>query len=242
MKTLVVMVAAFSISVSVFGQTRIVIGQHVNPIGQGHLPSGQGNILHPGVPNSGPPTVRPRGNSSVVRGGRPIYVPYGVAIDPFLAGYGGPYDPNAAYYSNPPSPTVIINQNYQPDPVHPVLTDYSNVPLPVAGAVQTPPTPGAPVVQRLDQTPSQAQDLAASSPRSSALRDDQPTIFLIAMKDHTIYPVIAYWVDGATSSNATLNYVTVDTVVKRVPLEQVDRDLSRQLNDERNVEFKLPSR
>ena len=238
MKTLVVMVAAFSISFSVFVQTRILIGQHVNPIGQGHLPSGQGNILHPGVPNSGPPPVRPRGNSSVVRGGRPIYVPYGVAIDPFLAGYGGPYDPNAAgYYSNPPSPTVIINQNFQPDPVHPVLTDYTNVLLPVAGAVQAPPVPGAPVVQRLDQAASQAQELAPSSPHSSALRDDQPTIFLIAMKDHTIYPVIAYWVD-----KDMLNYVTVDTVVKRVPLDQVDRDLSRQLNDERNVEFKLPSR
>jgi len=27
-----------------------------------------------------------------------------------------------------------------------------------------------------------------------------------------------------------------------VPLDQVDRDLSRQLNDQRNVEFKLPTR
>ncbi len=238
MKTLILIAAVCGVGSLAAAQSVTPSGQHLNPMGQGHLPSGQGNILHPGVPNSGPPPAHPRGNSSVVRGGRAIYVPYGVPIDPFLAGYGGPYDPNAAgYYSNPPSPTVIINQNYQPDPVHPVLTDYSNVPLPVAGAVQTPPVPGAPVVQRLDQTTSQAQDLGASGPRPSGLRDDQPTIFLIAMKDHTIYPVIAYWVD-----KDMLNYVTVDTLVKRVPLDQVDRDLSRQLNDERNVEFKLPSR
>jgi hypothetical protein len=126
---------------------------------------------------------------------------------------------------------VVINQNFQPDTLHPVLNDYSNVPLPPPGAVQTPPSAaGAPNVQQLNQ--SGAQPLGGAP-----LRDDQPTIFLIAMKDHTIYPVIAYWVDGDT-----LNYVTVETVVKRVPLDQVDRDLSRQLNDQRNVEFKLPSR
>ena len=48
------------------------------------------------------------------------------------------------------------------------------------------------------------------------------------MKDHTIYPVIAYWVD-----KDTLNYVTVESAVKRVPMDQVDRDMSRQLNDQR---------
>jgi len=58
---------------------------------------------------------------------------------------------------------------------------------------------------------------------------------LIAMKDHTILPSIAYWV-----MNDTLNYVTVEGSMNRVSLELVDREFSKQLNDERHVEFKLP--
>lgn len=201
---------------------------------------------------------RPSGGTSRPR---TVYVPYGIPISPgyaggYASGYGpgygngyAPYygDPNAGYYPggpyydpNAPSPAVVINQNYQPEAVHPVLNDYSDAALPPAGYMQAPPIGGSPNVQRLDQNASAAQDLsgARSSPSGpSASRDDQPTIFLIAMKDHTIYPVIAYWVE-----KDTLNYVTVDTVVKHVPVDQVDRDLSRQLNDERNVEFKLPSR
>lgn len=174
-----------------------------------------------------------------------IYVPYGVPFDPFLAGYGtapypaapyypGPYDQNAAgFYPDAPTPPVVINPNFQPDAVHPVLKDYSNVPLPAPGAEQEAPSAASPNVQHLDQKTSVAQNLSVPAPP----RDDQPTIVLIAMKDHTIYPVIAYWVE-----KDSLNYVTVDTVVKHVPLDQVDRDLSRTLNDQRNVEFKLPSR
>ena len=98
-----------------------------------------------------------------------------------------------------------------------MLHDYTNT-LPPSSSVQTAPPP------------------VAQGPGPAPLRDDQPTIFLIALKDHTIYPVIAYWAD-----KDALKYVTVDTVVKSVPLSQVDRDLSYQLNDERNVEFKLPA-
>ncbi len=219
---------------------------HLNPIGQGNsMFPGQGNIARPGIPNSGAGRVlgRPGGFGAGYRG-RTVYVPYAVGIDPFYgAGYGygapyyPPYDPSASYYpgngydASAPTPTVIINQNFQPDTVHPVLRDYSNVPLPPAGSVQTPP-PGSGNVERLDQNP-------PAPAVGQGLRDDQPTIFLVAMKDHTIYPVIAYWVDGA-GSNAALNYVTVESEVKRVPLDQVDRDMSIQLNAQRNLDFRLP--
>jgi hypothetical protein len=227
-------------------RTLILIAIAGCAFGQQRLnPAGQGNILHPGIPMSGPPRARVRTNSVVPYGGA-VYIPY-VPFDPFYSGYGSGYGYGAGYCYDPscgqgygpnsgydPSggygapggqtPTVIINQNFQPDSVHPMVHDYTNTPLPPTGAV--PPAPGQtgppPAVQALGQPP--------------PLRDDQPTIFLIAMKDHTIYPVIAYWVD-----KDTLNYVTVDTTVKRVPLAQVDRDLSMQLNDQRNVEFKLPA-
>jgi hypothetical protein len=65
--------------------------------------------------------------------------------------------------------------------------------------------------------------------------DSQATIYLIAMKDHTIFPAVGYWVEGDT-----LNYVTSEGVRNKVSLALVDRDFSTQLNNERNVEFKLP--
>jgi hypothetical protein len=55
------------------------------------------------------------------------------------------------------------------------------------------------------------------------------------MKDHTIYPAIAYWVE-----NDTLNYITPQGVRNRASLTAVDRDFSKQLNDERHIEFALP--
>ncbi len=56
------------------------------------------------------------------------------------------------------------------------------------------------------------------------------------MQDHTIRPVIAYWVQGDT-----LNYISQDGVMNHVSLALVDRDFSKQLNAERNVPFALPA-
>ena len=57
------------------------------------------------------------------------------------------------------------------------------------------------------------------------------------MKDHTIVPVIAYWVDGAT-----LHYVSVQSVPTQVSLDpELDRDFSRKLNADRHVPFALPA-
>lgn len=231
-----------------------------------HSPTGSyGNILHPGVPSPGalraPSPVPPGGGGVRIGGGHPggghpggggigngrmgggrrnfgggaVYIPY-----PVYGGYGMGYGfdgfyasdyPNAGYnpgpgnaepYSagpfaaEPAPPTVIINQNFQTDSVRPQFRDYSNVPLPQPGAVAAPP--------------------AAPSQSTGALADDQPTIFLIAMQDHSIRPVIAYWVQGDT-----LHYVSREGVLDQVSLAQVDRDFSRQLNAERNVPFALPA-
>jgi len=223
---------------------------------QTHSPTGSyGNILHPGVPSPGAlraPALRP---SNIARpgnvgrignggrrsfGGNAVYVPYpiygtGFGFDNFYPGgypsvhnpapgtydpiFGG-YNPGPAYaapYQDEPTgstPTVIINQNFQTEPVRPQFRDYSNTPLPEPGTVQVPPSP-------------------TSGP---ALADDQPTIFLIAMQDHTILPVIAYWVDGDT-----LNYISLKSAPNHVSLSEVDRNFSKQLNAERNVPFALPA-
>ncbi|HTS74704.1 MAG TPA: hypothetical protein VMG40_00785 [Bryobacteraceae bacterium] len=65
--------------------------------------------------------------------------------------------------------------------------------------------------------------------------DPEPTIYLIAMKDHSIVAAVGYWVQGDT-----LNYITEDGNQNQVSLALVDRDFSKQLNDDRHVEFRLP--
>jgi hypothetical protein len=107
-------------------------------------------------------------------------------------------------------PVVIINQYFKPDSANPVVREYSNLPPP-------PPPQG--------------------NNEQAANTGDQQVMFLIAMKDHTIYPAIAYWVEGDT-----LNYITVQGAKNSVSMGLVDRDFSTQINKERKVEFGLPGK
>lgn len=124
----------------------------------------------------------------------------------FISGYYG------AGYDNP-SPVAVVNPDFQPDAVNPQIVDYSNVPLPAPG-------------DSTDQQP--AVD-------DNGMQDDQPTIFLIALTDHTVVAAIAYWADGDT-----LNWISRDAKQNHMSLSLVDRDFSKQLNDERHVPFSLP--
>jgi hypothetical protein len=126
---------------------------------------------------------------------------------PYPVYVGGGYAPSNNYQE----PVAVVNPNFVPDGVNPQIIDFSNAPIAAPSAVE----PDA-----IDEP---------------ILRDDQPTIFLIALTDHTILPAISYWVD-----DDTLNWITRDAKTNRLSLSLVDRDFSKQLNDERHVEFKLP--
>ena len=165
-----------------------------------------------------PPAVQHQGHSGAVIVPYPVY--YGGNYYPYDAppapAQGYEYDPSyVGDNGGQPSPVVIINQNFRPDTINPVVRDYSNVPLP-----EYVPPPQA------STQPSISGGGDASLPS---------LYFLIAMKDGTIYPVVAYWVEGDT-----LNYMTTQGVRNRVSLELVNRDFSRQLNKERDVDFGLP--
>ncbi len=132
----------------------------------------------------------------------------------YQPGYQAGYQPgyqDQGYDQTTQPPVVIINQYFRPDSANPVVRDYSDVPLPEPGAQYQPPP----------------NDQAA----------EQQVMFLIALKDHTIFPAIAYWVEGDT-----LNYITVQNVKNSVSLDLVDRDFSKQINQERKIEFGLPSK
>jgi hypothetical protein len=215
-------------------------GRMINP---GGAPAAQGNpgfgrLIYPGTggpvaaraPRVGgpayavpPPVTHPQSH------GRAILVPYPVFYGGGYYGYDAPPAPYAGgYYSDPSgqrqdAPAVIINQNFVPDTVNPSFQDYSNVQLP-------PPT-----LRRYDNTSQPYQDPAVQAAQAAPAQNDQPSLYLIALKDHTIYAAIGYWTE-----ETTLHYITPENVHNRVTLDQVDRAFTKQLNDERHIDFRLP--
>jgi hypothetical protein len=123
--------------------------------------------------------------------------------------YGDPNTPqNYAYDpSQSGQPQVLINRNYAPDSINPVIHNYSGEPL------QDPQAQGNP-----------------------GINDTPQVVFLIAMKDHTIFPAVAYWVE-----DGTLNYITTQGVHNSASLDLIDRDFSKLLNNQRQIDFALPA-
>ena len=155
--------------------------------------------------------VRSAAPTTPVRAPAPVrpYYPRTIVV-PYPAFISGGYysAPSDYGYANQ-TPLAVVNPDFQPDSGPSTIVDYSNTPLP--------------------------EPAAANATDENGLKDDQPTIFLIALTDHTVVAAIAYWVEGDT-----LNWVSRDAKQNRMSLSLVDRDFSKQLNDERHVEFKLP--
>jgi len=63
----------------------------------------------------------------------------------------------------------------------------------------------------------------------------EPTRYLIAFKDHTIYSAVAYWADGDT-----LHYFTSGNTHNQASVSLIDRELTERLNREMGTDFKLP--
>jgi hypothetical protein len=196
--------------------------------------AGFGRIIYPGT--GAPAAVRSQTGNAVFTAvpppvnhgihATPLLVPYPVFYGGGYYNYDAPPAQMAAYpqYGDPnqSSPVVIINQYFRPETANPVLHDYTDVPLPegVSRGADGQPTGAAPRATQRDTS-----------------QDNQPIMFLIAMKDHTIYPALAYWVEGDT-----LNYITTQGTKNSASLDAVDRPFSQQLNKERKVDFGLPEK
>ena len=196
--------------------------------------SGFGNILYPGT--GGPPvsrqTTRPIfapqqpgiRNAAPLVSSRPrvlilpsyFAMPYYGFAPSYNFGYG--YEqPQPAQQQQVPyqqAPAVIINQNFAPEAPRPYMREYPS------GSLREPSRP---------EPERRAESKSAD--------DDKPTVYLIAMKDSTIYSSLAYWVE-----DDTVHYITTQHSHNRASIDLVDRDLSIQLNRERGIEFKLPGR
>jgi hypothetical protein len=151
----------------------------------------------------------------VATGTGAIAVPYAY---PVYIGSGytdGSYPPGSSSGApaQPPNVTVV----YPPQPAPVIINQFG---------------PGA-------MPPPSAGDREPASPYqpSTDRGDDQSSAdhYLIALKDHTIYSVVAYWVDGDT-----LHYFTGGNVHNQASLSLVDRDLTARLNKESGMEVNLP--
>ena len=129
--------------------------------------------------------------------------------------YDAGYDYSAGYSQTPPpgygsaapAPPVIINQYFAAPP-----PDYQ----PRASAA----APGP------DDAASPGDPLAAPQ-----------TYYLIAYKDHTVYPALTYWLEGDT-----LHYVTTQNTHNQASLSLIDLDKTYKLNEDRSVPFSIPGK
>jgi hypothetical protein len=124
---------------------------------------------------------------------------------------GGYYTPDYSYtgtYSYEPSPGVMIINSA---PAYYPPPQYAQAPPP-------PPPQPPPAAPQAEAAPY------------------EPTVYSIALKDHTIVSAIAYWVLGGA-----LHYVTRDHAMKEIALSRVDRRYSEQINRDNNVDFRLPA-
>lgn len=225
---------------------------------------GFGNVVYPGMghaPTATPPVGQfggrgygySRGFANPGRVNHPYHGYGSNTIVPYPVYYGGyyGYDPSAAGYANgygpngpngygpgsapPPEddggdagpglPSVVINQNFVPPQANPQVREYT--------PDQSQPVQPQPQEQsgaKLYQAPP-----SQPPPQRAVGSGDQPTIYLIALKDHTVVQALGYWMEGST-----LHYVSAEHTLNQISIDLVDRDLSQRLNDERGLEFRIP--
>ena len=67
--------------------------------------------------------------------------------------------------------------------------------------------------------------------------DTPQNYYLIAYRNHAVYSALAYWVE-----DKTLHYVTTQNTHNQASLDLIDLDLTKSLNQTRDVVFSLPAR
>jgi hypothetical protein len=228
-------VAALLFSGAAFGQNRFGTPTSFS-FGTPVLTGGFPNAVFPaGTPANSPNITRFNSNAVFPAGGGPrlvipgkrpnrftgspiVAVPYAFPVYVGGSGFDNSYAQPAPQQPQQPNVTVVF-----PPQAAPVI-----VPQYGQGDASAQFGPNAPVPG--------PQSLYQPEPTEQP-SNDQSSIdhFLIALKDHTVYSVVAYWVDGDT-----LHYFTAGNVHNQVSLSLVDHSLTERLNRESGAEVKLP--
>jgi len=191
-------------------------GSVVNPAGGAGTPGvsrSLGSVVNPAQGGLRVPGSRSGGNNN----NRVVY-----AYPVYLGGYyatpyiSGPDDSGAVAPAAAPAQSTVTVVMPPQQPVTPVVINYN---------YGSAPPPAGPAVDQ-------------GGDRAQAAGDDttEPSHYLIAFKDHTIYAATAYWVDGDT-----LHYFTAGNVHNQASLALVDRDFTERLNKEAGLQVKLPA-
>lgn len=187
---------------------------------------GFGRNIYPGEapvtgPVSQPLPQNPSGRDEFVAVPYPVYVGGGYA-------YNSPSNANWNWGIPQQSSNQAQSANYVPmspkqEPPVVIVNQYF-------GSEQAP-------GRQVTQTAPVAAPAPVATPQLTPTNQDRDVIFMIAMKDHTIYAASAYWVE-----DGTLSYVTIQGDQNSVSMDLVDRDLSQRLNRDRRIAFGLPAR
>lgn len=242
-------------NVSPTGFGRILFPGGTAPGGVGGIPTfnGNGRLLFPGgaVPGGVGGRLLFPGTAALPYApqayGRPSSVGHGSHapgyVVPYPVFYGGGYYGVYQPYGNyivPEAPTaqtaqpVNIQQNYPPPSGYGSYSEPAGQQPPVVIINQYFREQSAPATSTGNEPPpveTQPQQQTEAAPPSN-----EPPIFLIAMKDHTVFTASAYWIE-----DDTLHYITTQGSENSASMDLIDRDLSRRLNRERNVAFGLPA-
>lgn len=146
-------------------------------------------------------------------------------------GYGYPYSYGGYDYGY--DPYYSTGYNYAP------AYNYAPQQSPVVIVNRTDPGPGY-----YDDGRQMAQRRPAMDYEQDAENQGQaqqapayrPPIYKIAFTDHKIASALAYWV-----KDGRLHYVSMDHGLHDVPLSEVDRRYSEQINRDAGLEFRLPA-
>jgi hypothetical protein len=140
---------------------------------------------------------------------------------PYGYGYGYPYyDPSYYGYGYGYAPTYNYGYASAPAQSSPPVVIVNNT-QPQSESVR----PEREVIQYRDEPET----------RQNATRY-QPPDYSIAFRNRQIVHAIAYWV-----KDGRLHYVTQDHIMRDVPLGDVDRLFSEQINRDKGVDFRLPA-
>ncbi|MCX6623105.1 MAG: hypothetical protein NTY38_18965 [Acidobacteria bacterium] len=167
--------------------------------------NGYGSVAFPGT--GGPPSGRIYGNSQPGNnhhGNRaPLLIPYGV---PVYWGGGGFSASEAPPPVQPQQPErqeaapVIINQYFSPEYINPAMREYASGELP----------PAAPRLEAAAVKPAEPE---------------REQFYMLAFNDGTVQTVRGYSVEGNT-----ISFVTPYGSVRRVSLDEFDREMTEKLN------------
>lgn len=94
--------------------------------------------------------------------------------------------------------------------------------------------PEVPLAERLVGTPRAEERITVVRPSLPGEPPPMPRLTLLVFKDHSIYAVTDYWLEAGQ-----LRYLTSYGARNAVPFEQIDLEMTVQLNWERNVPFVL---